>query len=138
MPPATYSLPPDDLLRDRTYRHLWIPILISSFGGQLTLLAVPLTAAVLLHATPTQMAWLTTTEIAAFVLLSLPAGVWIGEHVGLRYALAFAGIMAVLISIVAWRQAIIRDMRTLPMASGVHRAADAQLVPDSQPGEFVP
>ncbi|MDH5254878.1 MAG: MFS transporter [Gammaproteobacteria bacterium] len=70
-------LPPEDLLRDPTYRRLWTSILISSFGGQLTLLAVPLTAALLLHATPTQMAWLTATEIAAFVLLSLPAGVWL-------------------------------------------------------------
>jgi MFS family permease len=70
-------LPPDDLLRDRTYRRLWTSILISSFGGQLTLLAVPLTAALLLHATPTQMAWLTATEIGAFVLLSLPSGVWL-------------------------------------------------------------
>lgn len=71
------ELPPDDLLRDLTYRRLWTSILISSFGGQLTLLAVPLTAALLLHATPTQMAWLTATEISAFVLLSLPAGVWL-------------------------------------------------------------
>lgn len=69
--------PPNDLLRDATYRRLWTSILISSFGGQLTLLAVPLTAVVLLHATPTQMARLTATEISAFVLLSLPAGVWL-------------------------------------------------------------
>lgn len=70
-------LRPEDLLRDRTYRRLWTSILISSFGGQLTLLAIPLTAAVLLHASPTQMAWLTATEISAFILLSLPAGVWL-------------------------------------------------------------
>jgi MFS family permease len=74
---ASALLPPDDLLRDRTYRRLWTSILISSFGGQLTLLAIPLTAALLLHATPTQMAWLTATEISAFILLSLPAGVWL-------------------------------------------------------------
>ena len=42
-------LPTEDLLRDRTYRRLWTSILISSFGGQLTLLAVPLTAAPLLR-----------------------------------------------------------------------------------------
>ena len=70
-------LPRDDLLRDITYRRLWVSILISSLGGQLTLLAVPLTAAVLLHASPTQMAWLTATEISAFILLSLPSGVWL-------------------------------------------------------------
>ncbi|HEY9238156.1 MAG TPA: MFS transporter, partial [Burkholderiaceae bacterium] len=70
-------LPPHDLLRDATYRRLWTSILISSFGGQVTMLALPLTAAVLLHATPTQMGLLTAMEIAPFVLFSLPAGVWL-------------------------------------------------------------
>ncbi|MBK7615346.1 MAG: MFS transporter [Vitreoscilla sp.] len=71
------SLAPNDLLRDATYRRLWTSILISSFGGQVTMLAIPLTAAVLLHATPTQMGWLTAMELVPFVLLSLPAGVWL-------------------------------------------------------------
>ena len=71
------ALPADDLLRDATYRRLWTSILISSLGGQVTMLALPLTAAVLLHATPTQMGLLTAMEIAPFVLLSLPCGVWL-------------------------------------------------------------
>lgn len=66
-----------DLLRDPVYRRLWLSILISSFGQQVTMLAVPLTAALLLHATPTQMGWLTAMELAPFVLLSLPVGVWL-------------------------------------------------------------
>jgi MFS family permease len=66
-----------DLLRDPTYRRLWISILISSFGGQVTLLALPLSAAVLLQAGPTQMGLLTAMEIAPFVLFSLPSGVWL-------------------------------------------------------------
>ena len=70
-------LAPDDLLRDATYRRLWTSILISSFGGQVTMLALPLTAAVLLHATPTQMGLLTAMEVAPFVLFSLPSGVWL-------------------------------------------------------------
>jgi MFS family permease len=70
-------LAPDDLLRDRVYRRLWTSILISGFGGQVTLLALPLTAAVLLHATPTQMGILTAMEVVPFVLFSLPAGVWL-------------------------------------------------------------
>jgi predicted MFS family arabinose efflux permease len=65
------------LLRDATYRRLWTSILISSFGGQVTLLALPLSAAVLLHASPTQMGLLTAMEIAPFVLFSLPTGVWL-------------------------------------------------------------
>jgi MFS family permease len=72
-----WTLPPGDLLRDAVYRRLWTSILISSFGGQVTMLALPLTAAVLLHATPTQMGLLSAMEIAPFVLFSLPSGVWL-------------------------------------------------------------
>jgi MFS family permease len=74
---AALTLSAGDLLRDATYRRLWTSILISSFGGQVTMLALPLTAAVLLHATPTQMGLLTAMEIAPFVLFSLPTGVWL-------------------------------------------------------------
>jgi MFS family permease len=72
-----FALAPTDLLRDATYRRLWTSIFISSFGGQVTLLALPLTAAVLLHASPTQMGFLTAMEIVPFVLFSLPTGVWL-------------------------------------------------------------
>jgi len=72
-----FTLSPTDLLRDATYRRLWTSILISSFGSQVTLLALPLTAAVLMHAAPTQMGLLTAMEIVPFVLFSLPAGVWL-------------------------------------------------------------
>src|SRR6478735_4396594 len=71
------ALPEHDLLRDLAYRRLWTSILISSFGGQVTMLALPLTAAVLLHASPTQMGLLTAMELLPFVLFSLPVGVWL-------------------------------------------------------------
>ena len=74
------ALPADDLLRDPTYRRLWSSILISSFGGQVTLLAIPLTAAVLLHAAPAQMGILTAMEMVPFALLSLPTGVWLDRR----------------------------------------------------------
>ncbi len=73
------ALRPDDLLRDRTYRRLWSSTLISSFGTQVTLLALPLTAAVLLQASPTQMGLLTAMEIVPFALFSLPSGVWLDQ-----------------------------------------------------------
>ncbi|MGZ5217739.1 MAG: MFS transporter, partial [Caldimonas sp.] len=76
LPPRPW-LAANDLLRDAAYRRLWTSILISSFGGQVTMLALPLTAAVLLQATPTQMGLLTAMEIVPFVLFSLPAGVWL-------------------------------------------------------------
>jgi MFS family permease len=75
--PQRFALSPTDLLRDATYRRLWTSILISSFGGQVTLLALPLSAAVLLRASPTQMGVLTAAELFPFVLFSLPVGVWL-------------------------------------------------------------
>jgi hypothetical protein len=76
--PKLPRLPPDDLLRDTAYRRLWTSILTSSFGNQVMMLALPLTAAVLLHATPTQMGLLTAIETAAlpavFAALGCVAG----------------------------------------------------------------
>jgi len=74
---ARFRLAPTDLLRDPVYRRLWTSVLTSSFGAQIMMLALPLTAAVLLHASPTQMGALTTMEILPFVLFSLPSGVWL-------------------------------------------------------------
>jgi MFS family permease len=101
---ARVALPADDLLRDRAYRRLWGSILISSLGGQVTMLALPLTAAVLLKATPTQMGVLVAMEIAPFVLLSLPAGVWLDRVRKLPvYLVGEAAIAAIVTSVpIAW------------------------------------
>jgi hypothetical protein len=42
------------------------------------------------------------------------AGGWLGEHVGLRSALAFAGASAMLLAILAWRHPVIRSVKVLP------------------------
>ena len=97
-------LPADDLLRNAIYRRLWSSILISSLGGQVTMLALPLTAAVLLHATPTQMGLLTAMEIAPFVLFSLPVGVWLDRVRKLPVYIAGESLLAVVVASVpfAW------------------------------------
>ena len=95
---------PMDLLRDATYRRLWTSILISSLGGQITLLALPLTAAVLLHATPTQMGLLAAMELTPYALLGLPAGVWLDRRAKLPVYIFGEFTMAVaLLSVpIAW------------------------------------
>src|ERR1043165_9625404 len=100
-----FRLPPNDLLRDATYRRLWTSIVISSFGGQITMLALPLTAALLLHASPTQMGLLTAMEIVPFVLFSLPSGVWLGRVRKLPvYVAGELAIAAAVVSVpLAWR-----------------------------------
>jgi MFS family permease len=74
---ARFALDPEDLLRNPGYRRLFSSILVSAVGAQVSMLALPLTAAVMLQATPTQMGLLTACELAPFVLLSLPSGVWL-------------------------------------------------------------
>ena len=72
-----FNVPAHDLWRDRSYLRLWSSMLTSSFANQVMMLALPLTAAVLLKATPTQMGLLTAIELSPFLLLSLPSGVWL-------------------------------------------------------------
>lgn len=70
-------LPANDLLRLPNYRRIFASVVITHFGAQITILALPLTAVTVLNASPTQMGFLMAFEIAPFVLLSLPAGVWL-------------------------------------------------------------
>ncbi len=99
-----FALAPGDLLRDAAYRRLWTSILISSLGGQVTMLALPLTAAVLLHASPTQMGLLTAMEILPFVLFSLPSGVWLDRVAKLPVYVVGESVLALIVSSVpfAW------------------------------------
>lgn len=101
---ALARLPANDLWHDRVYRRLWTSILVSSLGGQITLLALPLTAAVLLHASPTQMGWLTAMELVPFAVFSLPAGVWLDRVRKLPIYIAGEAMLGlVLLSVpVAW------------------------------------
>jgi MFS family permease len=57
------------------FRKLWASLTITSFGAQITNLALPLTAALLLNATPMQMGILVALETLPFALVSLHAGV---------------------------------------------------------------
>jgi MFS family permease len=105
-------LPANDLLRDATYRRLWCSILASSLGGQITLLALPLTAAVLLNASPTQMGWLTTMELLPFVLFSLPVGVWLDRVRKLPVYVAGEAGMAIALAAIpaAWAMDVLSMM----------------------------
>ena len=68
------------------------------------MLALPLTAAVLLHATPTQMGLLTAMGIVPFVLLSLPGGVWLDRVRKLPVYVAGESMIALILASVplAW------------------------------------
>ena len=57
------------LWRNPEFMKLWTSLTITSFGAQITNLALPLTAAVLLHATPMQMGVLVALETLPFALV---------------------------------------------------------------------
>ncbi len=63
------------LLGWRSFRLMWLASTITSFGGQITLLALPLTALTLLDASPSQMGILGALETIPFTLFSLHVGV---------------------------------------------------------------
>lgn len=65
------------LWRHADFLRLWAGQTISQFGSQITLLALPLTAALTLRATPAEMGILAATETAPFLLVGLFAGVWV-------------------------------------------------------------
>jgi MFS family permease len=78
------------LWRNPEFMKLWMSLTITSFGAQVTNLALPLTAAVLLQATPWQMGVLVALETLPFALVSLHAGVLIDRVKKLPIVIAAA------------------------------------------------
>jgi MFS family permease len=65
------------LLRETEFRRFWIGQTISVFGDQVSVLALPIVAVLVLHANPAQMGLLTAVGLVPHLLFSLPAGVWL-------------------------------------------------------------
>lgn len=65
------------VLANVDFRRLWAAQTISVYGTQVTILAVPIVAALTLHVSPFEFGLLGTLEFLPFVLLGLPAGVWV-------------------------------------------------------------
>jgi hypothetical protein len=62
------------------FRRLWAALGVSLLGLEVTAFALPLTAALVLGATPLQMGLLAAAGQAPFLLLSLPAGAWVDRR----------------------------------------------------------
>jgi MFS family permease len=65
----------DPQLRNPDFRRFWFSSILTNFGAQITLLALPICAALLLHATPAQMGTLAALGSLPFLLFGLPVGV---------------------------------------------------------------
>jgi MFS family permease len=69
--------PTGGLWRHPDFIKLWSAETVSQFGTQFTVLALPLAAIIILHASVFEIATLNVVEFLPFVLFSLPAGVWV-------------------------------------------------------------
>ncbi len=72
------------LWRHRDFRRLWFGETVSAIGSQVTLLALPLMAVLMLDATPFDMGLLTAAGMAPWVAFALLVGVWIDRRRRLR------------------------------------------------------
>jgi MFS family permease len=84
-------------LLNRSFGYFWIGQSISTLGSQVTAFAVPLLAALTLHANAQQMGFLRAAEFAPFLFLTLPAGVWADLGIRKRLMISSNLIRAVII-----------------------------------------
>lgn len=72
------------LLRNRNFQFLWAGQTISSIGDQMSGLALPVLAVVMLHASEWQVGLMNAAGLSAFLLIGLPAGAWVDRWVKRR------------------------------------------------------
>lgn len=65
------------LWRDGNFLTLWGGQTLSQFGAQITELAIPVLAVLVLNATAFEVGLLNAANVAAFLVVGLPAGAWI-------------------------------------------------------------
>jgi MFS family permease len=65
------------LLRQADFRRLWLSMSVSTLGSEVTFLALPLVAILVLKASPVEVAILGAMPFVAFAMFGLPAGVWV-------------------------------------------------------------
>ena len=102
------------LWRSRDFRTLWISLTITHFGGQVTFLALPLTAALMLNATPLEMGILTAVEALPYTLFGLFTGVLVDRSKKLPLIIMAdvgRGLALLAVPVAAWSWAMARMIR---------------------------
>lgn len=87
--PFLVLISPDSLWRDAGFLRLFIANTLSALGTAVSMMALPLTAVSLLHASATEMGILAACELLPFITIGLPAGVWIDRASKQRLAVLF-------------------------------------------------
>ena len=73
------------------FQRLWAGQTISELGSQVTLVALPLTAILVLHASAFAVALLSSFEYLPFLVFGVLAGVWV-DRLRYRHVLIFADV----------------------------------------------
>jgi MFS family permease len=80
------------LLRNRVFRRYWGASTVSMFGDQVSSVAVPLTAVLVLHAQAYEMGVLTALQWLPSLLFGLHAGAWVDRRGRRRHAMILADV----------------------------------------------
>lgn len=103
------------LNRNTAFWHLWIGMSISQIGFQIGQLALSVLAINELHASEQQLGWLGAMNTVAFLVIGLPAGVWI-DHLRKRPIMIAADLIRAL------------ALFSIPIAALFHVLSFAQLL----------
>jgi MFS family permease len=111
------------LWRNADFLRLWSAQTISQFGSQITMLALPLVALLVLDVSAFQVAVLATVEWLPWLLFSLPAGAWV-DRLRRRPVLILAdvgrGVALLSIPIAYWLDALtLGQLYVVGFATGV-------------------
>ncbi|MGU3646027.1 MFS transporter [Microbacterium sp. C23T] len=109
--------PKGSLWRDHNFMTLWSGQALSQFGAQITELAIPVLAVLMLSATEWEVGVLNAAQVAAFLVVGLPAGAWIDRmrkrHVMIwadavrAVALAILPVLALLGALEIWHMIVV-------------------------------
>jgi MFS family permease len=66
-----------NVLKNQDFRRIWAGQAVSQLGSQVSVLALPLTALTVLHASAFDVSLLNALQIVPFLLLGLPVGAWV-------------------------------------------------------------
>lgn len=144
--PAPGDVPHMALWHNRDFRLLWVGHTVSMLGSQITAVAMPLIAALTLHATPAQMALLLSLGYAPATLVSLFAGVLV-DRVRRRPVMILMDMLSVallliipLLALRGWlNMAALYGVSFFLSVAGVfYRLADGAFLPTLVPRERLP
>ncbi|GAA3638515.1 MFS transporter [Microbacterium awajiense] len=87
------------LWRDGNFLTMWTGQAFSQFGAQITELAIPVLAVLALGATEFEVGVLTAANLAAFLIVGLPAGAWIDRMRKRRVMIAADAVRAIALGV---------------------------------------